>query len=343
MKIAFLGECMIELNGKPFGEMYQSFGGDTLNSAIYFSRSIIEHSLSSDVSVFYVTALGTDALSAGMLKRWQLEGIKTDCVLFDEARSPGLYLIQLDDQGERTFLYWRNQSAARYLLQHPRFAEIDQQLQKMDMIVLSGISLAILPDEDRAKLISALIRYKEQGVQIVFDSNYRPRLWPDDNGLTVQHYYQQVYALSDFALVTFDDEQLIWGDDSPEITLKRLFNAGAKNIVIKLGKSGCLMATQNEREGRLVPSLVVDNVVDTTSAGDSFNAGFLANYIAQLSALSIPLRSTTDQSILKLVNGKRVSYEQEKYIDMQQACLAGHQLAAKVIQHKGAIIPIESM
>lgn len=36
--IAIIGECMIELNGKPFGSMHQTFGGDTLNAAVYLSR-----------------------------------------------------------------------------------------------------------------------------------------------------------------------------------------------------------------------------------------------------------------------------------------------------------------
>jgi 2-dehydro-3-deoxygluconokinase len=110
-RIAIIGECMIELNGAPFGAMEQTYGGDSLNTAVYLARVAGQ-----SVAVDYVTALGMDPISEGMLSRWRAEGVGTDYVLRDPARQPGLYLIQLDAQGERTFLYWRNQSAARYLL-----------------------------------------------------------------------------------------------------------------------------------------------------------------------------------------------------------------------------------
>lgn len=116
-KLAILGECMIELNGEPFGEMHQTYGGDSLNTATYLARV----SSPEQIEVRYISALGTDKLSQGMLAAWQVDNINTDFVLRDEHRQPGLYLIQLDKQGERTFLYWRNQSAARYLLQHPGY------------------------------------------------------------------------------------------------------------------------------------------------------------------------------------------------------------------------------
>ncbi|MFA0350717.1 PfkB family carbohydrate kinase, partial [Vibrio sp. 10N.222.55.C6] len=106
----------IELNGKPFGSMHQTFGGDTLNAAVDLSRGCEANLNQDDIKVSYVTALGADPISKGMLERWQQEGVSTDLVLQDSQRTPGLYLIQLDDAGERTFLYWRNQSAARYLL-----------------------------------------------------------------------------------------------------------------------------------------------------------------------------------------------------------------------------------
>ncbi len=111
---------MIELNGSPFGSMEQAYGGDSLNSAIYLKRAAGEN-----LQVSYVTALGVDPLSEGMRSRWQDAGIDTALVLRDEERQPGLYLIQLDEHGERTFLYWRDQSAAKYLLQHPDFEKVE--------------------------------------------------------------------------------------------------------------------------------------------------------------------------------------------------------------------------
>lgn len=148
-RIALLGECMIELNGTPFGDMQQSFGGDTLNTAIYLARA----SQPTDIQVSYLTAMGQDPLSQQIIARWQQAGIDTSAVFIDQQRHPGLYLIQLDEHGERTFLYWRNDSAARYLMQHPQLPQLKQAVSDVDALYLSGISLAILPAADRQALL----------------------------------------------------------------------------------------------------------------------------------------------------------------------------------------------
>ena len=161
-RIALLGECMIELNGKPFGDMQQAFG-DTLNTAIYLARA----SQRTDIQVHYLTAMGQDPLSQQIIARWQQAGIDTSAVLIDEQRHPGLYLIQLDEQGERTFLYWRNDSAARYLMQHPQLPRLRQAISGVDAIYLSGISLAILPTADRQALLQWLGELHRAGVEII--------------------------------------------------------------------------------------------------------------------------------------------------------------------------------
>ena len=306
--IAILGECMIELNGKPFGEMVQTFGGDTLNAAVYLCRAA-QTQCGAGIKTSFVTAMGCDPLSDGMIARWQAEGVSTDMVLRDPGRTPGLYLIQLDDAGERTFLYWRNQSAARYLLQHPDFGRIQDGLHKVDALMLSGISLAILPEADRAALLQLLASLQKAGVEIAFDSNFRPALWPREDGLkTVKDCYAAVYAATDLALVTFDDEQLIWGDKTPEETLARLQGQGVRRAVVKLGVDGCLVQDFTASKGaKAVPTQPVQTVVDTTSAGDSFNGGFLSAHLAGAS--------------------------------MEEAAARGNALAGIVIAHRGAIIP----
>lgn len=297
-KIALLGECMIELNGEPFGNMRQTYGGDTLNTATYLARV----SSPQQIKVNYVSALGTDKLSQGMLQHWQADGINTDYVLQDENRSAGLYLIQLDKQGERTFLYWRNQSAARYLLQHHDYAKVLSALKEMDMLYLSGISLAILPENDRTLLIQQLAELKKFGVKIAFDSNFRPKLW--DSLDQAKACYQALLPLVDVALVTFDDEEMLWQDTDEQATIARLSQFGISTIIVKQGKSGAIFCQNGEQQ--FVPTVPVENVVDTTSAGDSFNAGFLAGYL----------------------QGKPLT----------TCCQQGNQVAGIVIQHKGAII-----
>ena len=107
-KIAVIGECMIELSEKN-GAVNRGFGGDTLNTSVYIARQTDASAL----SVHYVTALGTDAFSQQMLDSWQQENVNTDLIQRMADRLPGLYYIETDDTGERTFYYWRNEAAAR--------------------------------------------------------------------------------------------------------------------------------------------------------------------------------------------------------------------------------------
>ncbi|MFZ4831835.1 sugar kinase [Rouxiella sp. Mn2063] len=303
-QIALIGECMIELSGTPFGVMQQTFGGDVLNSAVYLARAVRQQ-----MSVHFVSAMGVDSLSEGMINRWQQEGINTQLVLRDELHQPGLYMIQLDARGERSFLYWRKDSAARWLLQHPEFSRIAHALQAVDVIYVSGISLAILPAADRLSLMSLLEMLAEQGKLIIFDSNYRPALW--DSAEQTRHCYQRLLAVTSLALVTDDDEQRLWGDGNIAATLRRLQQAGVKKAVVKAGAQGCWWQDFTQPAAPLlIPTQPVANVVDTTSAGDAFNAGFLAGFLSGHGG--------------------------------EQAAKMGHQLAGVVIQHKGAIVPREA-
>jgi 2-dehydro-3-deoxygluconokinase len=298
IRVALIGECLIELNGTPFGALHQTFGGDSLNTALYLARltrPIIE--------VKYVTVVGTDALSDGMVQRWQAEGVDTALTLRNPDRLPGLYLIQVDAAGERTFLYWRKESAARYLLQHPGFGHVAAELAKADLIYLSGISLAILPDEDRSRLLDQLRRLAADGTTVVFDTNYRPALWPSADSARAAS--SAIFPTTRLLFVTYDDERRLWGDSSPEATLTRLHAAKAAFVVIKLGAAGCLFS-DGATVGKITAAPVA-TVTDTTAAGDAFNAGFLAAWLKGHSS--------------------------------EDCCRAANALAGAVIQHRGAIIP----
>jgi 2-dehydro-3-deoxygluconokinase len=258
------------------------------------------------VEVRYLTALGTDALSEGMLQRWRAEGIETSVVLRDPTRLPGLYLIQVDQQGERDFLYWRRDSAARYLLRHPEFERMAAALAEAEIIYVTGISLAILPSGDRAKLVALLAQLAARGKRLVLDSNYRPALWSSTNA--ARSTLRALLPSACLLLTTFDDERQIWRDDTVDAARERLHAAGADAVVIKRGAAGCVYSDRTTTVEVAAPPVV--GVVDTTAAGDAFNAAFLAGWLTGL--------------------------------DAQESCRLGNALAGIVIQHRGAIIPASS-
>jgi 2-dehydro-3-deoxygluconokinase len=300
--IFFIGECMVELQ-REGDSMRTRFGGDTLNSAVYLSR-LIDHT---QFDVAYVSAIGTDSLSDDMHTMWQQEHLNTQWVQRLSDKLPGIYLIETDQRGERSFHFWRNDSAARYWMQSSRSDEVCAALAQASAIYLSGISLAILSESDRTRLYRVLAKCRVGGGQVIFDNNYRPRLWPDrDSAVTA---YRAVLQCTDIALLTQEDEDLLYGPTSPQATLVRTQSLGVREIVIKRGAMSCIVTTPETQCE--VASTNVTSVVDTTAAGDSFGAAYIA---ARLNGGSA-----------------------------EQAAQAGHRLAATVIQHRGAIIPRHAM
>ncbi|KGQ69553.1 ketodeoxygluconokinase [Chelonobacter oris] len=307
-KIAILGECMLELALKDTQSPKLGFGGDTLNTAVYLSRLLRE----SAVDIYYVTALGQDPFSEQMLTNWQQEGIQTALVQQLADKLPGLYSIVTDEQGERSFYYWRNDSAARYLLKTADSAQLLQQLLGFDYLYLSGISVAILDQSSRETLYAFLTEFKRNGGKLMFDNNYRPRLWQDV--ATAQQVYRRILSLTDIAFLTLDDETALWAAQSQsavEDIIARTQGYGVAEIVIKRGAESCIVAFGEQRFDIPANKIAAENILDTTAAGDSFSAGYLA---ARLSGESA-----------------------------EQAAKQGHRLASTVIQHRGAIIPLEVM
>ncbi len=304
--MAVLGECMLELSASADDRAASkipcalSYGGDSLNTSVYLAR------LGTDVN--YVTALGDDGLSRWMVSQWQNEGVNCDAVHYQANSVPGMYLIELDAAGERTFKYWRKSSPASQWLEDDELRQrVFAQLESFDYLYLSGISVAIFSPQLQQHLIDFLQGYADRGGKVIFDGNYRANLWVD--APTAASVYQQLYRLCHLALPTLEDEQQIFDDADAQSAIERLQSYGVKNIVLKQGELGCSYLCDGSKAGN-VPSHKV-NVVDTTAAGDSFNAGFLHGFL----------------------HGEHI----------EQACESGHRLASTVIQHRGAIIPTSRM
>jgi 2-dehydro-3-deoxygluconokinase len=303
IRVASIGECMIELRHRSATALDLAYGGDTLNTAVYLCRLTRER----NVGVDYVTALGDDAYSEGMLAMWQGEGVGTALVARLKGRLPGLYTIRTDARGERTFTYWRSAAAARDMLRDARAEQVAAAVQDYDLLYLSGITLSILDPPQRAALFAIANRVRAHGGRVAFDSNYRPVGWPSAEAARTA--FEEMLARVDIALPTLDDEQALYGDRDAAACAERQRRCGVAEVAIKRGKSGCFLASTHFT-GEIAAE-PVDRVVDSTAAGDSFNAGYLA---------------------ARLLGA-----------DPAEAARLGNRLAAGVIAHPGAIIPDDAM
>jgi len=295
-RIISIGEAMVELSAAEQPDLWRlGVAGDTLNTAWYMRRL-----LPRDWQIDYLTRVGQGEFSQKLLDFLSAEGIGTDHILRDAEREIGLYAISLKD-GERSFAYWRSASAARKLADDA--ALLTQALDGCKLAYLSGITLAILSPESRQTLMGALDDARAAGTTVVFDPNLRPRLWPDQ--ATMCQAIEAAAAHSDLIMPSYDDESVHFGDADAQATIARYLDAGAKHVVVKNG--GGPMAFAGAQGKGDLPDLRPETPIDTTAAGDSFNAGYLSAWLTGA--------------------------------DCHASILAGHALSRQVIMHRGALVP----
>ncbi|MEY4983600.1 MAG: 2-dehydro-3-deoxygluconokinase [Pseudomonadota bacterium] len=264
-RIACLGEVMVEVARAPDGTARVGVAGDSYNTAVYLARS-----LRGAGRVAYVTALGDDPQSARILAALRDEGLDCAHVARIAGAMPGLYMIDTDAGGERRFSYWRATSAAR------RMFDADSPLasappQGFGLVYLTGISLAILPAPARDRLAGWLAAHHRAGGRVAFDPNFRPALWPDL--ATARAETMRFAALADIAFPSFDDETALFGPAPEGAVIDRYAAAGVRQGALKCGAGGAIALDGSQARHTASPSV---RVVDTTAAGDSFNAGYLA-------------------------------------------------------------------
>jgi 2-dehydro-3-deoxygluconokinase len=297
--IVSIGECMLELSGKGGQDWRLGFAGDTLNT-LWALRALAGVERTAN----YVSAFGDDPFSRDQIAFFEANGIGIGESPIIAGARPGLYAITLTG-AERSFTYWRNDSAARQLAADP--ARLAKSLENQALVYFSGITLAILESPARKVLIDAVSAARKAGSLVAFDANYRPRLWksPEDARASIA----EALSVTDIALPTFPDEQSLYGDASPEATARRLAEAGVGEIVVKNGELPASVCHAGKLES--MAAVHVQSPVDTTGAGDSFNGSYLSARLAGLPPADATRRA--------------------------------HAVAAAVVQVRGALAPFDTL
>jgi 2-dehydro-3-deoxygluconokinase len=268
MRVVCIGECMVELGEAGAGLLSRAFAGDAYNTAVYLKRS------APGAQVRLLTVTGADPLSLAMRAAWRNEGVEDDSAFTDPDRAPGLRLSEPDTAGERRVHSWRSESAARQWMRWLRAGGGDA-LNGADLIYLSGISLAILPPEDREQALLLLRSLRGRVGTIAFDPNVRPELWPDIQ--TARAVIEAAVGLADIVLPSTEDLTLLHGPGAPEALAARLWRLGAREIALTMGADGCLVVTP---QGRVALPAAGVAVIDASGAGDAFNGAYLAARLA---------------------------------------------------------------
>jgi 2-dehydro-3-deoxygluconokinase len=257
---------MVELRAVGEDTFARSYAGDVYNTAVYLKRSF------PGAQVQFLTATGNDAMSDAMRRRWKEQGIDDALAFSVDGGSAGLYLIETDAFGERSFHYWRSNSAAKRWLALLE-ARGDAALRGADIVYFSGISLAILDPDERAAAIDLLRRLRTHVGRIAFDPNVRPRLWQSTHAAV--HSLRAALSACDIALPSAEDLASLFQVDEPMPQAELLMEMGVSEAAVTVGADGCVIAAGGLRTQ--LPGLRVERVVDTSGAGDAFNGVYLAH------------------------------------------------------------------
>ena len=296
INVCSIGEAMIEISNVKNNLYNQSFAGDTLNFCNYLDKK--------KLNAFFLSAIGKSEINQSLLDFVKSKNISTKYIKQINQFEIGLYLIKNKDNGEKQFFYWRDESAAKQYFNNIDFINLYKELKNFDYIYFSGITLSIIHVSKLNNFIKLLKLLKSKKIKIVFDFNIRPTRWNKKN---LNNFFDSVLKFVDICFLSGEDMSY-WKNKNgiksyEQIVTKykikhSIFRKNAKFTYVFLNKNKYVFKNK-----------LLKKVVDTSGAGDGFNAAYLSNFI---------------------VNN-----------DPVLALKAGSTLGSKIVMKKGAIVDVK--
>lgn len=259
--IISFGEPMVEFNaesvgGPRSGSLFSTgFGGDSSNFAVAVSRLGGRSG--------YLTRVGADSFGGLLQQLWHEEGVDASHVIIDDECPTGLYFIMRYGAASE-FVYRRAGSAASMLAP----ADLPQGwVEEAKVLHVTGITQAISASASDT-VFAAIDTARAAGVSVSYDPNIRPAIWPLHTARAVARY---TISLVDIVLPNLEEGRLLTGYEDPKAITQALLDLGAPLVVLKMGGSGSIVATQDEYTA--IPP-VATRAKDPTGAGDTFDAAF---------------------------------------------------------------------
>jgi sugar/nucleoside kinase (ribokinase family) len=225
-------------------------GGGAVNTASALAR------MGFPAAVF--SKIGKDPMGSLLVKELERCGVKTQYLVVSAEDATPFTFVGVHPGGERTFIHSPGANKTLTLAD----LDIDALL---DCEFLLYQDLWALPALDAGAGAELLASARRRGVVTLLDECWG--FGPERGS------FEKLVSCCDYVVPSFDDMLAIYPGATPGQIASHLLDLGAGTVVLKLGQSGCYIAEGKERT--LIPALPV-SIVDTTGAGDCWNAGFLA-------------------------------------------------------------------
>lgn len=211
-------------------------------------------------STAFIGKVGQDAFGAFLRQSLQAVKIDTRGLVSDPAFPTTLAFVQLDEQGDRSFSFYRN-PGADVMLKSTDFTPEEVT----DCRIFHFGSVSLTEEPARSATLRAAGMAKEAGCIVSYDPNYRPPLWNDAQ--TAVSHMAQGLSLADIVKVSEEEMEMLTGETSLKEGSRRLAHAGASLVLVTLGAKGAFF--RSGEKCALVPTYDV-KTVDTNGAGDAF-------------------------------------------------------------------------
>ena len=296
IKICSIGECMMELTNTKMELYSQSIAGDTLNFTSYLDKKIFDTS--------YFTAVGTSEISKRVISFLKEQNIKTNLVSRINSHEVGLYLIENSKSGEKIFYYWRDNSAAKFFFNNQNIKQCQNQLKKFQYVYFSGITLSLFDNNNFHKFLSLIEFLKKKQIKIIFDFNIRIKRWSKKKLFS---YFSKTLPFVDILFTSGEDLNFLKGNASLKTFTNLIQKYNIKHGIYRNNARLNYSFYKNERY--FIKNKIKNKVIDTSGAGDGYNATYISNFI--------------------------------KFNNPQKALHAASKIGEKIIMKKGAIVNVK--
>lgn len=243
------------------------FGGAPMNTLVGVAR------LGSTAGA--ITVVGDDPFGQFLLSELKNNGVDVSRVRIKKnSRTTLAFVANEPETGERSFIFYRAPWVRGTSVDTLSPKDVDYgYISSSRILHVSGFALSGNPS--RRAIFSAIFHARREGVKVSFDPTLRLDVWRSEDA--IRRIYRKVLRSSDIATFSREESEFMFGTQNPDEAADKALKYGVEVIGIKMGERGSLVKTRDGK--RIFMSAFKVKAVDTTGAGDGWNAGLLVGLL----------------------------------------------------------------